>query len=361
MNIEQNDSLYLRAPKHIDAKYHNENNARYPNVEAVYARIPKAERVLDGVHIIAEMVDGVEIGVEYWFHATTDVLEVKTITLNEANLVHRTGDGVDDGATEVITTRKEFTAPNTPFNGVRSSVSEGASIEGYSTGEEGYGVVGYGTYVPLQGTTLLDSVSGVKLVQVLNATPTVPELSVEVGYGLEHRIDMPWRGNNNCKPMFRDDFLYTDITMDFESGKREWWGRKGGAWVLQGTLDENGDLYIAGNLYADNSAPVGARIYEQEFTFPDIEAGKVYTLTLDASVGSVIKGMTLRCDDGTLETTLSINTTDVVGCSSVTASNVKQSFTAIGANTVAIGNEITLTIVSLSGATSLTGVLKSQR
>lgn len=240
----KHDNIYLKAGKHLDDKYFNENGARYATTAAVLARIPKAERVLDGTHNVG--------GVEYWFHTDLDTLEIKTISVDEANLVHRTGDGTVIDATETITTPKIFTALNTQFNGVESVSLNGAGIYGYSEGAEGYGTVGAAKYIPHQSTTLLEEVSGIKLTEVINAAHTVPDMAVEVGYGLERRVDMPWRGNSSCLPMFRDYFIYTDVTVSAESGKREFWARRGGAWFLQGTWDALGNLTVIGNVSGVN-------------------------------------------------------------------------------------------------------------
>lgn len=239
----KHDNIYLKAGKHLDDKYFDENGARYATTAAVLARIPKGERVLDGTHNVS--------GVEYWFHADLDTLDIKTIEVDETNLVHITGNGTDPEATEIITTPKEFTAANTQFNGVESNVATGVGVLGTSSGVEGYGLVGMASYVPIQGTTTDITPNTVKLCEVINGTPDTLN-PVQVGYGLERRVDTPWLGDLLCKPMFRDDFILTDVTVNLESGKREYWCRQGGEWFLQGSWDENGNLIVNGDITASN-------------------------------------------------------------------------------------------------------------
>jgi len=66
---------------------------------------------------------------------------------------------------------------------------------------------------------------------------------------------------------------------------------------------------------------MSGKIEPQEFTFPDIEAGKTYTLTLDAVSGYEILGLTLRCDTGTAIVTCSIESTPITGAENITATS----------------------------------------
>jgi len=122
----------------------------------------------------------------------------------------------------------------------------GIAVLGQSTTDDGYGTVGMSPYIAIQGTTTKTEANGIKLVEVLNGVPTVTP--VEVGYGIEKRIDLPWHGNENCLPMFRDDFEYSNVTLNEESGVRKFWVRRGGEWFLQGTMDADGNLEMAGTV-----------------------------------------------------------------------------------------------------------------
>jgi hypothetical protein len=139
-----------------------------------------------------------------------------------------------------------------------TSQSSYASITGLGLGITSYGVIGQSDNVPLQGTTMLTTATGIKLCEVINADSanTAP---VEIGYGLERRVDMPWLGSMLNLPMFKDDFIYTDVTVNAESGKREWWVRSGGAWLLQGSLDHLGNLTVAGSI---NSTNTGQTVFD---------------------------------------------------------------------------------------------------
>jgi len=85
--------------------------------------------------------------------------------------------------------------------------------------------------------------------------------------------------------------------------------------------------------------------YDIDFGFADFTLGtaKTYVVDLKAKKAYTIQGIVLRCDTGTITGfSVKINGTPVTSLSSVTINNTITEITATGANTVALGDLVTL-------------------
>ena len=105
----------------------------------------------------------------------------------------------------------------------------------------------------------------------------------------------------------------------------------------------------------------GSKEEDIQFIFGDIINGKVYQLITKARYDFTINSIALQTDVGTATVAIKINGTNVTGLSAVGATNSIVDTNATAANSVAIGDIVTLTISSIVTATSLSGNLKITR
>lgn len=98
-----------------------------------------------------------------------------------------------------------------------------------------------------------------------------------------------------------------------------------------------------------------------QFIFGDIVNSKVYQLVTKARYAFTINSIALQTDAGTASVNVKINNTSVTGLSAVGATNSIVDTNATAANSVAIGDIVTLTVSSIVAATSLSGNLKITR
>jgi hypothetical protein len=90
-------------------------------------------------------------------------------------------------------------------------------------------------------------------------------------------------------------------------------------------------------------------------------AAATYTIELYANYAYTINELKIIADAGTCTANLKINSTSVTSISAVSVSNSIATATASGANTVAVGDKITLVTTSNSGLNNLQLTIKTTR
>ena len=105
----------------------------------------------------------------------------------------------------------------------------------------------------------------------------------------------------------------------------------------------------------------GSKEEDIQFIFGDITNAKVYQLITKARYNFTINSIALQTDVGTATVAIKINGTNVTGMSAIGATNSIVDTNATAANSVAIGDIVTLTVSSIVTATSLSGNLKITR
>lgn len=80
----------------------------------------------------------------------------------------------------------------------------------------------------------------------------------------------------------------------------------------------------------------------------DVDPGQVYNLDLKARYPYTIEKIAVQTDTGEINFTVAINGTSVTGLATIDATDTITDFTATALNTVALGDLVTLTIVSLT-------------
>ena len=282
MSIKQHDNTYLQAGKHIDDKYFNENNQRYASVEAVYTRIRKAERVLDGVHCVSVTVDDVETGVEYWFHTNTDTLEVKTgqpidMFIASSLTVGTAVDGfllVWDGITGRLAKMAGIVANaigqmviNTTGVGL-TVTSDYVGIEAEANGAGTFAYSAKSDNVPIQLCNMSTTPTGKRIGSVTRANSA--GITVENGFALTRNVRIPVLGWTD--PVlsetngFRESIVVTDNTQAAECTQWELELLKNGLLTKVAWIDHEGNFVTIGgggqNIYdiiLPNAASVQSR------------------------------------------------------------------------------------------------------
>jgi hypothetical protein len=95
---------------------------------------------------------------------------------------------------------------------------------------------------------------------------------------------------------------------------------------------------------------------------PNLNAGLTYPLDTYAPFGyTVTEVYQIQTSSGTVTAALQINATNITGLSSISVSSTPQNVTATGANTVAVGNTLSLVFSSNSLAQNIQFTLAATR
>lgn len=111
---------------------------------------------------------------------------------------------------------------------------------------------------------------------------------------------------------------------------------------------------------ADNSALRGnLEIDQKSVTFGAItpDDDTVYLTSYAPYAFTIDSVQNIATSSGTIDAAIQINGTDVTGLGSISVSNTEQDVTASGANTVSIGDKVTLVLSSNASAADLRGAL----
>ena len=87
--------------------------------------------------------------------------------------------------------------------------------------------------------------------------------------------------------------------------------------------------------------------------YGDLESGQSFVLDLKAWDAYTITDVTAKLAAGTATVTLKINGTAITGLTGIAVTNVKADFIGTAANLVAVGDEVTIEIVSATNAFNL--------
>ncbi len=122
----------------------------------------------------------------------------------------------------------------------------------------------------------------------------------------------------------------------------------------------NGTLAVAGNSSTKtiDLAVAGIALVDEISGFIEAATAKTYTLDLACAFACTINSLNIKTVSGTCTVAIKINGVDVTSLSAVSVSSVLSTTSATGANTVAIGNAITLVVSSISAPVDTAFTLK---
>ena len=98
-------------------------------------------------------------------------------------------------------------------------------------------------------------------------------------------------------------------------------------------------------------ASLASLTISKEVYLPDLSAGLTYNLDTYAPFGyTVTEVYQIQCSSGSVTAALKINGTAITGLSSISVTSTPQNVAATGADTVAVGDTLSLNFSSNSGA-----------
>jgi hypothetical protein len=252
MSIKKHDNTYLKAGKHLDDKYFNENGERYATVAAVLARIPKGERVLDGVHNV--------MGVDYWFHTDTDTLEIKSNGALDRFIKTNLDVSVDrciavwDGETARLVRMVNATIDeqgqmviNATGIGI-TATSDYVGVEAIANGIGTFAISGKSDNAPMQLCNMSTAPTGKRIGSVVRSDSA--HLTAENGFALTRDVRVPVSGWTD--PLlsettgFRESVEITTNTVGAECTKWSLELLKDGTLTTVAWIDHEGNLVTIG-------------------------------------------------------------------------------------------------------------------